>query len=50
MELPSLFHEDFEAVWAGGGDRKVETVAADTPDDGGRVYVFVGNFTSQQFP
>lgn len=48
--LPCLFHEDFKAVWAGGGYRKVKTVAANTPNDGWRVNIFVGNLSSQQFP
>lgn len=47
---PCLFHEDFEAIRAGGGDRKVETVAANTPNDGRGVYVFVGNLSGQKFP
>lgn len=47
---PCLFHEDFEAVRAGGGDGKVKTIAANAPDDGRGVHVFVGNLSSQKFP
>lgn len=43
---PCLFHEDFEAIRAGGRNRKVKTVAADTPNDGRRVHIFVGNLSS----
>lgn len=50
VQLPCLFHEDFEAIWAGGGHRKVKTVAANTPNDGRGVHVLVGNLPSQQFP
>lgn len=32
--LPGLLHEDFEAIWAGGRDRKVEAVTAHSPNDG----------------
>lgn len=47
---PCLFHENFEAIRAGGGDRKVKTVAANAPNNGGGVHVFVGNLSGQQLP
>lgn len=34
LALPGLLHEDFEAIWAGGRDRKVEAVTAHSPNDG----------------
>lgn len=48
--LPGLLHEDFEAIWAGGRDRKVEAVAAHSPNDGWRVHVLVGDLSREQLP
>lgn len=48
--LPGLLHEDFEAIWAGGRDRKVEAVTAHSPNDGRRVHVLVGNLSREQLP
>lgn len=48
--LPGLLHEDFEAIWAGGRDRKVEAVTAHSPNDGRRVHVLVGDLSREQLP
>lgn len=48
--LPGLLHEDFEAIWAGGRDGKVEAVTAHSPNDGRRVHILVGNLSREQLP
>lgn len=48
--LPGLLHEDFEAIWAGGRNRKVQAVTAHSPNDGRGVHIFVGNLSCKQLP
>lgn len=48
--LPGLLHENFEAIWAGGRNRKVQAVTAHSPNDGGGVHIFVGNLSCKQLP
>lgn len=48
--LPCLFHKDFESIWASGGNWEVQAVAPDTPNDGRRVHILVGDLPCQQLP
>lgn len=48
--LPCLFHKDFESIWASGGNWEVQAVAPNTPNDGRRVHIFVGDLPCQQLP
>ena len=47
---PTLFDEELETVWAGGGDGELEGVAPHPPDNGGAVHVLVGYLTGEQLP
>lgn len=43
--LPGLLHEDFEAIRAGGRNRKMQAVTAHSPNDGWGVHILVGNLS-----
>ena len=47
---PAHVHEELESGGAVCGHRQVDAVAADAPDDGGRVNVVVGNLLHHQLP
>lgn len=49
LGCPALLHQKFEAIWAGGGDGKLEGVAAHAPDDRRAVHILVGDLFHEYY-
>jgi len=50
QHIPALSHEQLESIGSGGWNGQMQAIAANAPDDGRGVHVFVWNFVRQHFP